>query len=571
MPPIKINPSDKMHLCTRGLFVSYLDSIDICDDKIVLNATSEIKKTALPCKEHLMPTIKPSCNVELDKATGEVIIDNLSSFKLFAQYHSPVSDKQSLREKYLRNHSAFETPESENLFQQRDKIVENLMPEIKKALKDNTDADPGPWISKKIEGTDKSLENNDYHDSQPNKHSLNLPHDSFIHFYWAGKIPSPQKLESLLGLQRHLKKQKSEFNVSLWLAGDLFHQIVQPNENLPLLEYFNINLLDNRQVCLVSKKNPEITIFINSFDTLLAQKTDAIAAFNEDQLTESFASLVEYYEFMIRNQLYPFASDFARMVILDTHCGFYCDFDMALKSNNELPESMNALRSDFELGIADPRNFIAGNTNIHNKHTAHETEVQTLLSLYPNAFFSQKQASHIIGWVEDYTEEVKPSLENNVAAYKKVMDKLNKALQEDPALTKTENKPLLELYHNERSVKVTNLPKVDWFQIPPDQQARTQRLIKSGTDKFQFFYQEIIDSYFSESTFLAPLRSLIDTCFENPKQEKTLCYSWMHPLQFHTLPSLTLTNQRFFSAQNEASDIRDDTNANDTSQKLKNN
>lgn len=140
-----------------------------------------------------------------------------------------------------------------------------------------------------------------------------------VNFFWAGNLP---ELDNIIRWKVYLNSKQSpcDFDVIVWIAGDLFHKIHDNHEKFLL-------------------KTSEIEEILNSHNHISARSFEGYVLYREeipirfmffDDLLNSFQHpYVELYKVLISRGLYVFSSDFARVIILNFFGpGFYCDFDV---------------------------------------------------------------------------------------------------------------------------------------------------------------------------------------------------------------------------------------------------
>jgi hypothetical protein len=151
--------------------------------------------------------------------------------------------------------------------------------------------------------------------------------NNLINFFWAGGLIPARIKYNLKNWVSHLKKSNSLFEVIVW-------------SNREAIEI----LLEDE----AEKKNVS-SITHCSYKWTIGKSHVVIKSFDELCELEKFDQLSKMYFALIKNKLFPIASDIARIFILNKKRGVYLDCDMHPNENFIFPKTI----ADLELLFLD--------------------------------------------------------------------------------------------------------------------------------------------------------------------------------------------------------------------------
>ena len=129
---------------------------------------------------------------------------------------------------------------------------------------------------------------------------------NFLHYYWTGKEPPAYLIKNLNNWALYLKKHDSLFKIILWI--DLLNKDI------------------------THKLNPNISI--KEFSTIKFEKI--------------YINLHDVYIIFKRNKLFAFASDLARILILNAYPGIYIDIDIKPNFDEPFPKNKESFLQLFD-------------------------------------------------------------------------------------------------------------------------------------------------------------------------------------------------------------------------------
>ena len=141
---------------------------------------------------------------------------------------------------------------------------------------------------------------------------------SFLHFYWGGSCPNYNLKSNLRNWAAHLAKSKSSFKIILWVDYVAFGK-----------------LKDNysQAIQILQDEYQDYKWFIEGYSI-------GIKIFRERNFLQHYHATNEAYKLFVTFNTYPFASDIARIAILQNYGGIYLDCDMLPNFNNQFPNNI---------------------------------------------------------------------------------------------------------------------------------------------------------------------------------------------------------------------------------------
>ncbi|QIV95850.1 hypothetical protein EDC55_10535 [Allofrancisella inopinata] len=149
---------------------------------------------------------------------------------------------------------------------------------------------------------------------------------SNINFYWYGDIPEKSVLRNLATWVRYLSKSKSEFIVRLWTSEDIIGSLISLELGIEAGKYSMPRITPLKKEKL---KFDGLDVVIDTYK-FCDVRFNNIVVCDYDQFSGYYSSipqLTKFYNYLNDNRLYVFASDIARLLIVNHFPGFYLDLD----------------------------------------------------------------------------------------------------------------------------------------------------------------------------------------------------------------------------------------------------
>lgn len=259
---------------------------------------------------------------------------------------------------------------------------------------------------------------------------------SIINFYWGGRVPTLSNLTKWKKyLEQSQKQNGCEFEIRVWIDPNLYPLLLA---NPPAIK----TKQEGESIPLFHKTKPltteEAAFGFEGFIGI-THAHRAIWFYNfagpMENYRKQFPHLLKAYDLFIRHGHFAFASDIARLILLDQQAGFYSDWDMVPKNVSQpFHQSSDALRNTYGRKFyCIPLNFRMGGDSMAENRVILATE--------------KSLASSFLRELNDFYGNPAHFEETEKTAIALVIEK-----QKQPNYLSKQSKPFLELFRTRNAL-----------------------------------------------------------------------------------------------------------------------
>ncbi|APJ03876.1 hypothetical protein [Silvanigrella aquatica] len=244
----------------------------------------------------------------------------------------------------------------------------------------------------------------------------------FISFFWTGSVPSVELKNNLGEWKKYLSYSNSNAEILLWTTHNDIEKIKQKNQGLT---FFN----DKNTISQLKEISPNIYNW---------SLPDANGKYHNIKVIEIenliskyklvYKGIIDIFNLLIKNNIYVFSSDLARILILDFLPGIYIDCDIENSSRRKFYSNIQEIKNKFQSSGFDIKFYyimMVGNQGL--------LENQMIIAFEKNAFenvlqYYELQLNDNSDFFNDHIEDIE-SFKKNIN-HEKFM-KLNKSFFND--------------------------------------------------------------------------------------------------------------------------------------------